>query len=436
MRQSTWLREWWTIWTNIPATPDPLAGRTWLRNLGIVGIVACFFAVWVEIDVYRNTPPQTAFAAVLFVARFLRIGIVGALCVWSIGFAGVRAPNNVERRKGRVLLILVGLLGLMLVSVFGLATIGGQSNRQVSGFLVTVIGLILVWLMVRRGHVTPAALAILAGFATVNVSLDVSASIWDNGLCFALGGLLAGLLVRWWAAFVYVAVFPLYVLLLPTQTLMLEGPAELAIAAVILLISAGVVALYAHELEQALAIADEQTTALTASQAELAHQNSLLAQQAAALRETQAVLRDTIEHQEAQIAAAVDALRARSVEIDSLQTPLIRVADDVLVAPLIGVWDEARAERFRVQLLTAVASYRAATVVLDVTGITLATTSIVPAMIQQLYGATRLLGCRCVLAGIQPEMSQLLVTSGQTLDGAVVVKDLAAALRLALRRPA
>jgi rsbT co-antagonist protein RsbR len=116
-----------------------------------------------------------------------------------------------------------------------------------------------------------------------------------------------------------------------------------------------------------------------------------------------------------------------------LSTPLIPVARGVLVMPLIGTIDAARADRIIEVLLAGVAAQRARTVLLDITGVR----ELDGAVAGRLLRAARsveLLGAEAILTGIGPELARTLVDLGVDLGGLVTLGDLHSGVRHAMRR--
>ncbi|MCU0493420.1 MAG: STAS domain-containing protein [Chloroflexaceae bacterium] len=197
------------------------------------------------------------------------------------------------------------------------------------------------------------------------------------------------------------------------------------ITTVLLLAIAGIVALYARSIEHALNLAQRHASQLAQREEELARQNQQLQQ-------VRGELEQTVARQEAEIAAAVAVVRQRSIEMSALQTPLIRVAPTMLVAPLIGVWDEERGEKLLPEVLGRISRELIKTLVLDLTGITVMNET-TARMLQQLSLSARLLGCRCVLAGVQPATAEVLVAINFPLDQTQSAPDLAAAVQVVLQ---
>ncbi|MDC0669053.1 PAS domain-containing protein [Nannocystis radixulma] len=129
--------------------------------------------------------------------------------------------------------------------------------------------------------------------------------------------------------------------------------------------------------------------------------------------------------QQRMIAAQREALR-------ELSTPLLPIAEGVLAVPLVGVIDSERAGQIVDNLLHGIASHRAHTAILDITGIRMMDTEVARALLQAAR-ASKLVGARVVLTGISPEVAQTLVTLGVDLSGITTLATLANGIAFALR---
>lgn len=116
-----------------------------------------------------------------------------------------------------------------------------------------------------------------------------------------------------------------------------------------------------------------------------------------------------------------------------LSTPLIPVAEGVLVMPLVGTIDGARAEMIMSALLSGVAEQRAHAVILDITGVRTIDTQIADALLRAAR-AVRLLGAEAILTGVGPNVAQTLVDLGVDLRDLVTHGSLRAGVAHALQR--
>jgi rsbT co-antagonist protein RsbR len=119
-------------------------------------------------------------------------------------------------------------------------------------------------------------------------------------------------------------------------------------------------------------------------------------------------------------------------EILELSTPVIQVWDDVLVLPVIGTLDSARAARLTENLLERIARDQAEVVILDVSGVPAVDTEVAQHLLKTVEAA-RLMGSVSVLSGIRPETAQAIVHLGIELGTLRCRSNLKDALQLALR---
>ena len=140
------------------------------------------------------------------------------------------------------------------------------------------------------------------------------------------------------------------------------------------------------------------------------------------------VLRAT-ERQRAEdeLRAVVERLAAQNAELEKsraeiaalvaeLSTPILRVWESVLMMPLVGTVDHARAADIMGRLLSTVVAERARFTVLDVTGVTNIDTGTADQFVR-IVRAVELLGATGVIAGVQPSVSLAITALGVDLTG-------------------
>jgi rsbT co-antagonist protein RsbR len=125
-------------------------------------------------------------------------------------------------------------------------------------------------------------------------------------------------------------------------------------------------------------------------------------------------------------------IETQQAAIRELSTPLIPIADDVVIMPIIGTIDSQRAQQVMETLLEGIAHYHAETVILDVTGVQVMDTQIANAFIRSAKAA-RLLGAKVVMTGIQPQMAQTLVHLGIDMSDIITRSTLQAGITYALK---
>jgi len=102
------------------------------------------------------------------------------------------------------------------------------------------------------------------------------------------------------------------------------------------------------------------------------------------------------------------------------------------VLPLVGEIDTERAQGLMGRITEGVVAHRARMVILDITGVPFVD-SHTALMLQRAATSAKLLGARCVLVGVTPEVAQTLVSSGSELAEFTTMADLRSATAYALR---
>lgn len=97
--------------------------------------------------------------------------------------------------------------------------------------------------------------------------------------------------------------------------------------------------------------------------------------------------------------------------VNQLETPAVRIAEGVLLAPLVGGIDSRRASQITSRLLELVYERRVNLVILDVAGVPVIDTAVANALTQTVR-ALRLLGCRVTLTGISSQVALTLTHIG------------------------
>lgn len=122
----------------------------------------------------------------------------------------------------------------------------------------------------------------------------------------------------------------------------------------------------------------------------------------------------------------------QAASLAELSTPLIPIDESTLVMPLIGNVDERRVQRILDALLGGVAQSKAASVILDITGVPIVDTQVADAFLRAAQ-AVNLLGAQVILTGIRPEVAQTLVGLGIDLSSLVTRGTLQDGIAYALR---
>ncbi len=115
-----------------------------------------------------------------------------------------------------------------------------------------------------------------------------------------------------------------------------------------------------------------------------------------------------------------------------LSTPVLQLRDRLLILPIIGVLDSARARQLTEQLLSAIRDKRATVVVIDITGVATIDRTVANHLVQTVE-ASRLMGARTILTGLSSEIAQTLVDLDVDLEMMETVGDLQGGLEEAER---
>jgi rsbT co-antagonist protein RsbR len=125
-------------------------------------------------------------------------------------------------------------------------------------------------------------------------------------------------------------------------------------------------------------------------------------------------------------------LVARERLISELSAPLIPITQNILVLPLIGAVDSARAQLIMESLLDGIDSYNAEVVIIDVTGVPLLDTAVANYLLQ-MTNAAGLVGARTILVGVMPKVAQTIVELGVDLSSITTRSTLQGGVEYALR---
>jgi rsbT co-antagonist protein RsbR len=119
------------------------------------------------------------------------------------------------------------------------------------------------------------------------------------------------------------------------------------------------------------------------------------------------------------------------IALQELSAPLIPVLEGITVMPLIGTIDTERAKQIMENLLTGVVKHRSEVVLIDITGVPVVDTMVAHHIIQAAE-AVRLVGAKCILCGIRPEIAQTIVNLGINLNEVITKNTLKKGIEVAL----
>jgi rsbT co-antagonist protein RsbR len=126
-----------------------------------------------------------------------------------------------------------------------------------------------------------------------------------------------------------------------------------------------------------------------------------------------------------------EVIEAQQAALRELSTPLMPIAEGVVVMPIIGMIDSRRAQQIMETLLEGIAAHSADIAILDITGVRVVDTQVAGALIRAAQAA-RMLGARVVLSGISAEVAQTLVHIGAEMQDMIALRSLQQGIAYAL----
>ncbi|MFB1083386.1 STAS domain-containing protein [Jeotgalibacillus sp. JSM ZJ347] len=98
--------------------------------------------------------------------------------------------------------------------------------------------------------------------------------------------------------------------------------------------------------------------------------------------------------------------------IKQISSPIIPVLEGVVVVPLLGKYDEERAEELVFNTLSKLPSYQASYLVLDLTALDDEIDQLTTSLLEKISGAAALIGTETVLVGLSAKLSITVAESG------------------------
>jgi rsbT co-antagonist protein RsbR len=123
-------------------------------------------------------------------------------------------------------------------------------------------------------------------------------------------------------------------------------------------------------------------------------------------------------------------LREQSRTIREISTPAIKLWDGIVMLPVVGVVDSARAQQMMDTILAMIAETSSRVSILDIQGVASVDTAVANHLIK-ITKVTKLMGCECIISGISPAVAQTLVQLGVDLGSVATNASLVDALKSA-----
>jgi len=351
--------------------------------------------------------------------HYLPKSIFGVYAAGGTVLAPIQIEDTRFQRQGLRLILQCGIAVMLLFCILSFVTLAGQlaivealSAATDTAFTLVLIGM---YILLERLRLEIAAL-ILAGailiYCVLNIVLFPDALIRVVGepllavvlaLAYIDSRQLRALSASAWLT--TVAIFWLSDHRLVSDDPLVDFVALCAASAIVLL----VLSQFHARMNRALVEAQSANAALHGEQALLEAQ---VAERTASLQHAL----DDLATRAAEQAHLLAETEQQRGAIRALSLPILPINQTTLAAPLIGAFDSQRLSELQQQMLQAIERSGAATLVLDITGIS-AVDREVALGILRVARAVRLMGARIVLAGIRPEVAQAIVSLGMDLNG-------------------
>lgn len=121
-------------------------------------------------------------------------------------------------------------------------------------------------------------------------------------------------------------------------------------------------------------------------------------------------------------------VQKRSLALLEMSTPVTKIWDGVLFAPIVGIVDSKRSVDIMNKALSSIADTRASTLLLDIGGVAVVDTAVANHLIK-IAKAAVLMGCRTIISGISPAIAQTIAELGIDLGSIQTTSTIESALR-------
>jgi methyl-accepting chemotaxis protein len=127
-------------------------------------------------------------------------------------------------------------------------------------------------------------------------------------------------------------------------------------------------------------------------------------------------------------------VQKRSLALLEMSTPVTKIWDGVLFAPIVGIVDSKRSMDIMNKALASIADTRANTLLLDIGGVAIVDTAVANHLIK-IAKAAILMGCKTIISGISPAIAQTIAELGIDLGAIQTTSTIETALRDAINKP-
>lgn len=134
-----------------------------------------------------------------------------------------------------------------------------------------------------------------------------------------------------------------------------------------------------------------------------------------------------------ELSRRIELIERQREAIDTLSVPVIQVWSGVLCIPIVGVLDSRRASDITQALMNAVVRQKARYAIIDLTGIEIMDTTSADHFLRMARSVT-LLGARCALSGINPNIARTIIHMGLDLGALKSFRSMREALQFCVQR--
>lgn len=127
-------------------------------------------------------------------------------------------------------------------------------------------------------------------------------------------------------------------------------------------------------------------------------------------------------------------VQRRSLALLEMSTPVTKIWDGVLFAPIVGIVDSKRSLDIMNKALFSIADTRASTLLLDIGGVAVVDTAVANHLIK-IAKAAVLMGCKTIISGISPAIAQTIAELGIDLGSIQTTSTIESALRDSITSP-
>lgn len=127
-----------------------------------------------------------------------------------------------------------------------------------------------------------------------------------------------------------------------------------------------------------------------------------------------------------------EAASAQSKSIMEMSTPVTQIWEGILLLPLVGLIDSARAQNIMDASLAKIGETQARVFILDISGVGIVDTAVANYLIK-VTKATRLMGCESTISGVSPAIAQTITELGIDVGDVRTTANMRDALSLALK---